>query len=122
MTEHHLLGEFEAARVAWNDVALLVNPARKYGPLPSYRTTEFLEANPGQRLAVLALLGHKQLLIPASALGEDYADGKFHRPHELAEFSELQRRRWPPTGDRALWVRYGPAGPPSTVMAPGVAA
>lgn len=26
--------------------------------------------------------------------------------------TELNRRRYPPTGDRKLWVKYGPAGPP----------
>jgi hypothetical protein len=26
--------------------------------------------------------------------------------------AELMRRRYPPTGDVQLWVRYGPAGPP----------
>ncbi len=29
---------------------------------------------------------------------------------------ELLRRRYPPTGDRDLWVRYGPAGPPHTAV------
>lgn len=28
---------------------------------------------------------------------------------------ELMRRRYPPTGDPELWVRYGPAGPPDGV-------
>lgn len=44
---------------------------------------------------------------------DDYAAGNYHRPNHLAEYSELQKRRWPPTGDRDLWIRYGPAGPPS---------
>lgn len=30
-------------------------------------------------------------------------------------YSDLQRRRYPPTGDRDLWIRYGPAGPPAEV-------
>jgi hypothetical protein len=46
-------------------------------------------------------------------LGADYAGGRFHRNHELAEYGDVQRLRWPPTGDRDLWVRYGPAGPPA---------
>jgi hypothetical protein len=40
---------------------------------------------------------------------EDYPGGRYHRNHE---YSALQPVRWPPTGDRATWVRYGPAGPP----------
>jgi hypothetical protein len=42
---------------------------------------------------------------------DDYAGGRYHRPNVLA-LSELARRRYPPTGDRDTWVRYGPAGPP----------
>jgi len=34
------------------------------------------------------------------------------RVEAAATGSELMRRRYPPTGDPALWVRYGPAGPP----------
>lgn len=48
----------------------------------------------------------------AELLRADYAGGRYHRNHPLPEFTELQRRRFPPTGDRDLWVRYGPAGPP----------
>lgn len=29
--------------------------------------------------------------------------------------AELMRRRYPPTGDPDLWVRYGPDGPPEGV-------
>lgn len=43
---------------------------------------------------------------------DDYVGGQFHRANELAEYTELQRHRWPPTGDRDLWIRYGPDGPP----------
>jgi len=34
---------------------------------------------------------------------------------EAAPARELARRRFPPTGDRDLWVRYGPDGPPEGV-------
>ena len=34
------------------------------------------------------------------------------RVEAAAAGSELMRLRYPPTGDRELWVRYGPAGPP----------
>lgn len=37
-------------------------------------------------------------------------DAQRHR--EAAPARELARRRFPPTGDRDLWVRYGPDGPP----------
>jgi hypothetical protein len=33
--------------------------------------------------------------------------------------SELDKRRYPPTGDKETWIKYGPAGPP-TVDSPGV--
>ena len=39
-----------------------------------------------------------------------YAGGRFHRTHPLG-FSELQKLRFPPTGDVELWIKYGPAGP-----------
>jgi len=35
-----------------------------------------------------------------------------HRVEDAAAGSELMRRRYPPTGDRELWVRYGEAGRP----------
>jgi len=38
---------------------------------------------------------------------EDFAGGKYHRAPEIAEYSELQKRRWPPNGDRDEWVRDG---------------
>jgi hypothetical protein len=42
----------------------------------------------------------------------DYPGGRYHRTHPLGGPSELDLRRWPPTGDRDLWILYGPAGPP----------
>jgi hypothetical protein len=40
---------------------------------------------------------------------DDYAGGRFHRTHELpGEYSELQKLRYPPNGDREEWVRGGP--------------
>lgn len=53
-----------------------------------------------------------ELRADASLVADDYAGGRFHRQHVLAEHTELQIHRYPPTGDRELWVRYGPAGPP----------
>jgi hypothetical protein len=43
---------------------------------------------------------------------EDYFGGRWHRQHALPAVREIDRRRYPPTGDRELWIRYGPAGPP----------
>jgi hypothetical protein len=37
---------------------------------------------------------------------DDYAGGLYHRIHELPEkYSELQKQRYPPNGDRDEWVR-----------------
>lgn len=58
----YLLAENEALFAAWDVVHPLVQAALPYGPLPSYKTSAFLDANPGQRLAVIALLGHAYLL------------------------------------------------------------
>jgi hypothetical protein len=39
---------------------------------------------------------------------DDYPDGRYHRTHELpGEYTELQKRRYPPNGDRDEWVRGG---------------
>jgi hypothetical protein len=46
------------------------------------------------------------------SLRDDYAGGRYHRQNPLPEHSDLQRRRYPPTGNRELWIKYGPAGPP----------
>lgn len=43
---------------------------------------------------------------------DDVLDGRWHRNNVLHPLTELMRRRWPPTGDRDLWIRYGPAEPP----------
>lgn len=41
---------------------------------------------------------------------DDYANGRFHRTHELpGEHTELQKLRYPPNGDRDEWVRGGSA-------------
>lgn len=55
-------------------------------------------------------------------LGVDYrADSRWHRVNLLAEIDELDTYRYPPNGDRAEWVTYGPAGRPAVRRA-GVAA
>ena len=73
--------------------------------------------------AALARLPHDHELVVASRLalevradamhsGDDYPGGRYHRIHDLPEHTAVQKARWGPTGDRDLWVRYGPAGPP----------
>lgn len=47
----------------------------------------------------------------ASSVWDYVCGGRWHRHHPIG-VSELQRRRYPPHGDRELWVRYGPEGPP----------
>lgn len=110
-----LLGELEAARMAWADVLTALDSIGGPNALPSYRTEAWIRATQQQRLTALALLGHRELLAQPGHFGADYAGGKYHRNHDLPELSELDRRRWAPTGDRALWVRYGDAGPPSVI-------
>lgn len=44
---------------------------------------------------------------------DDYGDGRFHRTHELpGEYTELQKLRYPPNGDREEWVRGAAAKVP----------
>lgn len=83
--------------------------------------------DPARLAAVVSLLPLEQLLAVrvgaevaldradhrlAGLLGADFPAGRWHRSHPLPEHTELQLARWPPTGDRDLWIRYGPAGPP----------
>lgn len=83
--------------------------------------------DPARLAAVVSLLPVEQLIAVrvgadvaldradhrlAELLGADFPGGRWHRRHPLPEHTELQLARWPPTGDRDLWIRYGPAGPP----------
>lgn len=111
----HLLGELEAARIAWVDVLAALDSIGGPNSLPSYRAEAWIRATRQQRLTALALLGHRELLTEPGRHGADYAGGRYHRNHDLPELTELERRRWGPTGDRALWVRYGDAGPPPVI-------
>jgi hypothetical protein len=41
---------------------------------------------------------------------DDYADGRYHRTHELpGEHTALEKLRYPPNGDRDEWVRGEPS-------------
>jgi len=67
----------------------------------------------------LAQLPHDHELVVAARLAmeirsdrmqsyDDYGDGRFHRTHELpGEYSDLQKLRYPPNGNRDEWVRNG---------------
>lgn len=65
------------------------------------------------RLAVL--LAAEQIIARTPSLADDWPGGRYHRPGPLLAYGDLARRRYPPTGDRDLWIRYGPAGPPAPV-------
>lgn len=91
--------------------------ARPYGKLPSLRSPEFLDAPPQVRLAVLAVCGLSYVLadeVLDTWAGEDFPGGRWHRRADLLPaVTELRRRRYPPTGDRELWVLTGPATAPA---------
>jgi len=65
----------------------------------------------------LAQLPHDHELVVAARLAlevradrlqsyDDYDAGRYHRLHELpGKYTELQKRRYPPNGDRDEWVR-----------------
>lgn len=96
----------------------IVQAAREvYGrPLPRLRSQAFLDAPRVVQQAVLIIGGESLVLASPGVLSDDYTGGRFHRIHPLPEYAETLRRRWPPTGDRDLWVRYGPDGPPSNEL------
>jgi hypothetical protein len=87
------------------------------------------DISPVELAVMLSLLPTSHVLVTAARAGlevgalregtplglGDYVGGRYHRAHELAD-PELLRRRWPPTGDRDLWVRYGAAGPPRAAV------
>ena len=62
-------------------------------------------------VSILAAAEHSAARWPS--LDDDRIGGRFHRNGVLLGYSDLQKHRWPPTGDRDLWVKYGPAGPPA---------
>lgn len=79
--------------------------------------------DPGDLGLALAQLPHDHDLVVAARLalevradamhsGDDYPGGRYHRIHEFTAHDDVQRHRWGPTGDRDLWIRYGPDGPP----------
>jgi hypothetical protein len=91
---------------------VVVAAAREHGPLPSLRSREFVAAPLEVRQAVLVVCGLSYLFaddVLEGWVNEDYADGLWWREHVLLPaVTELQRRRYPPTGDRNAWIRTGP--------------
>lgn len=100
-------------------VSLIMRAAQRHGPLPPLSSPEFITASVEVRLAVLATGGASYVFADDTLnhwLGDDYPGGRYHRQHSLMPvITELQRRRYPPTGDRLLWVKYGP--PPALAAA-----
>lgn len=106
----------ELITAVWTVVEHVMQAARDHGGrLPSLYSKEFIDAPLEQQIAVLVMGGVPWLYASETVetwLGQDYAGGKHHRGHMLPAIVELDRLRWPPTGDRDLWVRFGPDGPP----------
>lgn len=94
----------------------VVRIARTFGPLPPLRSEAFLSAPTVVQLAVLLVLGEAWLTgdgVLDTWLTDDFPGGRYHRPHHLIPaVGQLARVRYPPTGDRDMWIRYGPDGPP----------
>lgn len=97
-----------------------------YGPLPNVRSAEFLDAPAAVQLAALLVLAeawvvgdpHQVVRAMLKQVSRDVHDamGGVEGVRRWRESSvpgdEMRRRRYPPTGDRDLWIAYGPAGPP----------
>lgn len=73
----------------------------------------FVQAEPVQLRALFLAVELAEQRAPW--LVDDYPGGRWHRQNELIRHTEVMRRRYPPNGDRAEWIRYGPAGPPAAV-------
>jgi uncharacterized membrane-anchored protein len=86
--------------------------------LPAITTDAFIRSPLVVRQATLLVAGIAAVhrTEPSLLSRDDYPGGRFHRQHVLEEYDEILRRRWPPHGDRDEWVRYGPAGAPSTTL------
>lgn len=72
------------------------------------------ERQPDDALLVALALAVETAHLRMPSPLDDYVDGRFHRNGVLLpEYTNLQRRRYPPTGRRDVWIKYGPAGPPA---------
>lgn len=97
-----------------------VELAAELARLPAELLAAALSLLPAELLTAARLgvdIGHRRAgAVLDAAVAEDFIGGRWHRaPVALHTFTELQVCRWPPIGDRALWVQYGPAGPPRHV-------
>lgn len=68
-----------------------------------------METDPDHELVTAARLaleiGYARASQPFNI--EDFVGGRYHRANDIAEYSEVQKRRYPPNGDRDEWVRNG---------------
>lgn len=92
--------------------------ARAQRPLSAINSAAFLAADCDTQIAGFLILAAAYLRgvdMADEVFNANYA-GQFHRPNLLPALTELDRRRYPPTGDRELWVRYGSDGPPAQLQ------
>lgn len=66
---------------------------------------------------IAVLLAAEQILARTPSPADDRPGGRYHRAPDLDAYGALARHRYPPTGNRDLWIRYGPAGPPTSLHA-----
>lgn len=101
-----------------NPAGVLTQLAEQLGQMEPHRLAVVISLLPVEQMLAVRIGADIALERADHQLAEllrvDYADGRYHRTHPLPEFTELQRRRYPPTGDRDPWIRYGPTGPPAT--------
>lgn len=69
----------------------------------------------GDPSVLAVLLAAEQLVARLPHPNDDVIGGRYHRSADLDARGVLARHRYPPTGDRDLWIAYGPDGPPATV-------
>jgi hypothetical protein len=96
----------------------LVRLAEQMSQLDPARLAALVSLLPPEQLVAVAVGLDVGLLRAGQALDERLAldydpGGRWHRVNDLLEIRELDRHRYPPNGDRAEWVTYGPAGRPS---------
>lgn len=105
----HLLGEVELRAAAFEFIAPIVDAARRVhgGPLPSMRTTEFLDAQPVVKLACLLVLAEAWLVAdPHQVIRAQLREASDDVHNGDTEFwNELARRR---TRDQVLAARAVP--------------
>ena len=84
--------------------------------MPPHRLAALVSLLPVDALLAVRVGGEVALARADHQLDElllaDYPGGPYHRQHPLDAQRSLLHRRFPPNGDRAEWIRYGPAGPP----------